>query len=141
MNSVLKNLKKSFVITVSFFLFGMAAQLSAHCGDTLEHRIAPIGKVCVEGEECIEAVAVVAEAPKGPRAGSEIVGDYCSGCHATGVMNAPKIGGSFKALASKGVPELLKVTNKGKNAMPRKGGCNDCSDEELTAAIQHMLNQ
>jgi len=134
------NLKNIFVISASFLLFTLTAQVGANCKeDTLEHRISAVGSVCVEGEECKADTVAVAEAPKGPRSGKEIVADYCGGCHMSGVMNAPKIGSGFKALGSRGVPELVKSSQKGKNAMPRNGGCNDCSSEELTAAIQEML--
>ncbi len=131
--------KLSVALIVLGFVFS-AGQLSAGC-NKLEHRIAPVGSVCVEGEECKAEEVVVDEGPKEPRSGSEIATDYCVSCHQTGIMNAPKIGSSFKALESKGMDALLKVAKKGKNAMPRKGGCGDCSDEELSAAIQHMIDQ
>jgi cytochrome c5 len=137
----LKAFKKALVAGTGFVLLIAAVQVGASCKDTLEHRISPIGSICVEGEECKAEEVVVVEAPKGPRAASQIVGDYCAGCHMSGVMNAPKIGSSFKALESKGITNLLKVAKKGKNAMPRMGGCSDCTDEELTTAIQHMIDQ
>lgn len=138
--NLLTSFKKLCVAGASFLFLLAAIQVSADCkDDTLEHRISPIGSVCVEGEECKAEEVAVVEAPKGPRAGSEIVADYCSGCHMSGVMNAPKIGSTFKALESKGIDALLKTAKKGKNAMPRNGGCNDCSDEELTASIKEML--
>lgn len=140
MKQTLKTLKNICVISASFLLFTLTAQVGANCKeDTLEHRISSVGSVCVEGEECKSNTVLVAEAPKGPRGGKEIVADYCGGCHMSGVMNAPKIGSSFKALGSRGVPDLVKSAQKGKNAMPRNGGCNDCSTEELSAAIQEML--
>lgn len=143
MKVVFKNIKQVLVAGASFTLLLIAAQLNAACPEhTLEERISPIGSICVEGEECKEEVAeVAAEAPKEPRSGSEIVGDYCAGCHQTGIMNAPKIGGNFKDLGSRGIEDLLASSKKGKNAMPRMGGCNDCSDEELSAAIQYMLDK
>lgn len=139
--NLLKSLNKIWVAGASFLLIFAAAQVAANCKSTLEHRISPIGSICVEGEECKAEEVAVVEVAKGPRSGSEIVGDYCGGCHTTGVMNAPKIGSGFKDLGSRGVPDLLKSAKKGKNAMPRSGGCNDCSDEELTAAIQEMLSK
>jgi cytochrome c5 len=134
--------KKVLVAASSFLIIFFAAYAEAGCKKhTLEERISPVGSVCVEGEECKADVVEVADAaPKAARSGSEIAGDYCLGCHQTGVMNAPKTGSTFKDLASKGMPELLKVAKKGKNAMPRKGGCGDCSDDELSAAIQHMID-
>ena len=139
MNQTFKKLKNVWVVSISFLFFMLAAQIGTACKDTLEERISPVGSICVEGEECKSEVVVVAEAPKAPRSGSEIMRDYCASCHNSGVMNAPIIGSSFKVLGSRGIPDLLKSTKKGKNAMPRMGGCNDCSDEELTATLQEML--
>lgn len=141
MNPVVNSVKKLVLVAVTFSVVLVAGQINASCNKTTAHRIEPVGSVCVEGEECKADAVEVVEAPKGPRSGEEIVGDYCAGCHATGVMNAPIAGGSFKALGSKGMASLLKVAKKGKNAMPRMGGCGDCSDEELTSAIQNMLDQ
>ena len=133
---------KALLALATFALVIAASLASADCKDDLAHRIAPVGTVCVEGEECKAEVVVVAEAPKGPRAGSAIYGDYCTGCHASGVMNAPKTGSAaWASLSAKGMPAMLAIAKKGKNAMPRMGGCNDCSDAELTAAIQHMIDQ
>ena len=36
--------------------------------------------------------------------------------------------------------QVLAVAKKGINAMPPMGTCMDCSDAELTAAIQHMVD-
>ena len=133
---------KTLFALLTFSLVMLTGFASADCKDDLAHRIAPVGTVCVEGEECKAEVVVVAEVPKGPRAASAIYGDYCAGCHTSGVMNAPKKGSDVWAtLSAKGMPAMLAIAKKGKNAMPRMGGCNDCSDAELTAAIQHMIDK
>jgi len=142
-NQMINTYKKAIIVTLSSVAVLLSSQLyaAANCkDDTLAHRIEPVGTVCVQGEECKADEVEVVEAPKGPRSGEEIVADYCAGCHASGVMNAPVIGGNFADLAARGMPALLKSGKKGKNAMPRMGGCNDCSDEELTAAIQNMID-
>ncbi|MGB5729137.1 MAG: c-type cytochrome [Thiogranum sp.] len=36
---------------------------------------------------------------------------------------------------------MLATAVSGLNAMPPKGTCADCSDEELKAAIEYMLSQ
>jgi len=142
MQLINKFYSKALLALATFSLVILTSTLSADCKDDLAHRIAPVGSICVEGEECKSEVVVVAEVPKGPRAGSAIYGDYCAGCHASGVMNAPKTGSAaWKTLSAKGMPAMLSIAKKGKNAMPRMGGCNDCSDAELTASIQYMVDQ
>ncbi len=142
MHLIEKFSSKTLVALATFSLVLLTSAVYADCKDEAAHRIEPVGAICVEGEECKSEVVVVAEAPKGPRAGSAIYGDYCAGCHASGVMNAPKAGTSaWDALAGRGIANLTSSAKKGKNAMPRMGGCSDCSDAELSAAIQHMIDQ
>jgi cytochrome c5 len=57
-------------------------------------------------------------------------------------LGAPKIGDTpaWKARADKegGVDAILKTAIAGINAMPPKGTCADCTDDELRAAIVKM---
>ena len=101
-------------------------------------RIKPVGSVCVDGEECGTASEAVAS---GPRSGEEVYGTNCAGCHASGAMDAPKMGSAadWKPRLSKGEATLVKHAIAGFNKMPPKGGCGNCSDEEITAAVEHMM--
>lgn len=144
MNVVSKSLNKLLFASVSFLMVSFSVNVTANCmNDTLEGRIAPVGRVCVEGQECKEPVAKVTEVKedKGPRSGEEVVEEYCGGCHKVGAMGAPKIGDTFRDLKAKGVDALLSVAKTGKNSMPKKGNCGDCSDKELRNAIEYMLSQ
>lgn len=144
MNVVSKTLNKALFTVFSLVLVFFSFNASADCkNDTLEARIAPVGMACVEGDECKEPVAEVVEvaAVKAARSGSEIYVDYCAGCHQSAGMGAPVVGGTFKALEAKGINKLLATAIKGKNAMPRKGNCSDCSEEELKGTIEYMLKQ
>lgn len=106
-------------------------------------RIAPIGQVCVEGDEtCGSAAAAPAvAAASGGRSGESIYSSKCTACHGTGVLGAPKFGTNEMALRleEKGMDTLLTHALNGFNAMPAKGTCTDCSDEEIQAAIEYML--
>nr|WP_256680726.1 hypothetical protein [Pseudomonas sp. LTJR-52] len=59
-----------------------------------------------------------------------------------GLLGAPKIGdkASWEVLASQkgGMDGLLHNAIKGVNAMPPKGACSDCTDDDLRRAIQMM---
>jgi len=108
--------------------------------DKLIERIKPVGQVCVEGDDtCGGAVAAVATS--GPaRTGEEVYTSKCGLCHAAGVSGAPKFGTSdWTDRNAKGMEALLATAISGINAMPAKGLCNDCSDDELQAAIEHMI--
>ncbi|EEZ42236.1 putative cytochrome c5 [Photobacterium damselae subsp. damselae CIP 102761] len=55
-------------------------------------------------------------------------------------MNAPKKGDAadWKDRLAQGQEILAKHAIEGFNAMPAKGSCMDCSDEEIIAAINYM---
>ena len=64
----------------------------------------------------------------------------CKVCHATGAAGAPKTGdaAAWAPRMSKGMDTLVKAVNTGLNAMPPKGMCFDCSDEDYQAMITYM---
>ncbi|TDG15817.1 cytochrome c5 family protein [Seongchinamella unica] len=64
----------------------------------------------------------------------------CAVCHATGAANAPKTGdaAAWEPRLAKGMDVLVASVNSGLNAMPPKGMCFDCSDEDYKAMIEFM---
>lgn len=66
----------------------------------------------------------------------------CVACHATGAAGAPKLGdaAAWAPRASLSMDALLASVKNGKGAMPPKGLCNDCSDDDFKGAIQFMLD-
>ncbi|WP_346429853.1 c-type cytochrome [Pseudomonas citronellolis] len=123
-------------------LMGASAQATTN-DDAIAKRLEPVGKVCVQGKEC-EGVGAVASSGGGgaPRSGEEIVGKVCTNCHGTGLLGAPKVGDKAewgkRAKEQGGLDGLLAKAISGFNAMPPKGTCADCSDDELKGAIKHM---
>jgi len=103
--------------------------------DKIRDRIKPVGEVCV-GAECGGA-AVVAS---GPRSGEDVYGAACSACHGAGILGAPKNGdkAAWDERLAKGMDKTLANAINGINAMPPKGNCMDCSDDEILAAIKFM---
>lgn len=67
----------------------------------------------------------------------------CFACHSTGAANAPKVGpGNAEAWAprvEKGIDALLATSITGLNAMPPKGLCFNCTDDDLRAVIEYMI--
>jgi len=89
------------------------------------------------------AIALVAVAgTANAREGKEIYDTKCFTCHATGVAGAPKYGdkAAWGPRIEKGMDALMQTVMNGKNAMPPKGTCMDCSDDELKAAAQYMID-
>ncbi|HNE90509.1 MAG TPA: c-type cytochrome [Agitococcus sp.] len=105
-------------------------------------RIKPYGSVCVQGKECsVKAPVAAAAAPAGgePRSGEQVYTAVCAGCHGAGVMGAPKYGtADWAPRKAKGLATLHDHALHGFNAMPPKGGCAACSDEEIKNAVDYM---
>lgn len=64
----------------------------------------------------------------------------CIACHSSGVAGAPRSfkAGDWEPRLAKGLPTLLENTINGINAMPAKGLCPTCSEEDFEALIQYM---
>lgn len=76
--------------------------------------------------------------------GEQIFNHFCVNCHALKPLiplGAPKIGieSDWQTRISQGLNLLLQHTDEGLNAMPARGGCFECTDEQLTQAIIYML--
>lgn len=64
----------------------------------------------------------------------------CAVCHGSGAAGAPKTGNDkqWAPRLEKGIDTLVDHAKNGFNAMPPKGMCFDCSDEEFKALIEYM---
>ena len=107
-------------------------------------NIKPVGNVSVAGESAPEPAMVVAamqSAPAEPRSGETVYQKSCMSCHNTGAAGAPKLGdaAAWAPRVAAGKDTLWTNAVKGLNAMPPKGLCMDCSDDELMAAIDYIL--
>ncbi len=106
----------------------------------IEQRLQPVGQLCMSGDAC--AAAPVAAAPAAPRTGKAVYETKCFTCHAAGVAGAPKYGnsGEWAPRIAKGMDTLFTHAINGFNAMPAKGLCMDCSDDEVKAAVTYMAD-
>ena len=76
--------------------------------------------------------------------GEEIYQNFCFSCHTPGLSGAPKLGDvdAWAPRIAKGKELLLQATIEGvPPAMPPRGICMSCSDAELAAAIEYMINE
>lgn len=122
--------------------FGLATgAVMASVEDEIRSRIAPVGNVCVQGEDCGESAAPAQTASSGPRSAGEVYSSACAACHDTGAAGAPKKGDvdAWNSRIDKGMDTLVSHAINGFNAMPAKGGCASCSDEEIRVAVELMV--
>ncbi|CDZ79048.1 Cytochrome c5 [Legionella massiliensis] len=76
--------------------------------------------------------------------GMQIVNHFCISCHGVKPLiqlGAPKVNdeNEWGPRVKQGIKVLLQHTEEGVNAMPARGGCFECSDEQLDLAILAML--
>ncbi len=104
-------------------------------------RTAPVGKVYAEGDE-IPNPAPAVTASTGPRSGEQVYNTACAACHGAGVAGAPKFAdkAAWAPRIKQGADVLWTSLNNGKNAMPPKGMCMDCSEDELKAVLAYMVD-
>jgi len=81
-----------------------------------------------------------------PQAGQKIFKQFCTSCHGNPPIidiNAPKIGDkkAWEIRRQMGMPALLKITTTGLGAMPARGGCFECSDDQLRESIRYILQE
>lgn len=109
--------------------------------EAIAERVAPVGKIRKSGDP--EPVMQVAEAKAdaAPKSAKEIVDSVCAGCHASGVLDAPKLGdkAAWEPRVAAGVETLYGHAINGLNNMPARGGAADLSDEQIKAAVGIML--
>ena len=124
----------AIVMTISLAL---SAQLSHADDNGIAERIKAVGTVCVEGESCADNLTI---ASAGPKSGEEVY-KTCAACHASGAAGAPKYRNAddWAGRLSAGLDTVYANAINGKGAMPAKGLCMSCSDDEVKAAVDHMI--
>lgn len=133
----------AFAVPIVFFLmlatlmtssFHLDMESPAMSPEAVAKRLEPVGKV---------VVAAGPAAMKQERTGEEVFNAVCSVCHATGALDAPKIGDK-KAWAEhikEGLDHLVETAIKGINKMPPKGGNPELTDAEVARAVVYMTNR
>jgi cytochrome c5 len=124
---------KAFLCICMGIFSVLAVQAQDMSKDDIKARIQPIGKLHVAGAK--------AEVASGPRSGSDIYAQACVACHSVGVLNAPKLqdAADWAPRLAQGFDTVWKNAIDGIGAMPAMGTCGDCSNDDIKAAIEHMI--
>lgn len=134
---MLNNLKVITAVLLTIYSLSYSA-LSRM--ERINERIKPLGSVYLtEGAQLDLSVK-----PKlGKDAGIKRYKVSCYICHDTGAAGAPKLGvkAAWTDRLSKGKETLYNHAIKGFNGMPAKGGCLNCSDEEIIMSVDYMLQK
>ena len=132
-------------------VIAMTVAVSAFSADehdsALIERIKAVGEVCKAADNNCAAETTAggaAEAASASRSGDEIAAKHCAMCYGTpGIPGAPKTAEEWSARieAKGGIDALAASGIAGINAMPPKGMCMDCSDDEFKAAVHALSGQ
>ena len=93
----------------------------------------------------VTAIAVATSHSKPARSGEAVFATNCANCHSGGIggffSRAPDIDDpeDWEALTPKGIDALTANTITGIGRMAARGACAECTDEEIRAAVEHML--
>jgi len=134
-------------------------------------NIRPVGSICLAGQACVGTVAGAMNEASGADAAEPVIeaaaeaaadaapmevaaaatefdaaGAYqmsCNACHGTGAAGAPMLGdaAAWEARMEKGMEALMSNVINGVGAMPARGICMTCSDDDLQAIVNYMLAQ
>jgi cytochrome c5 len=112
-------------------------QTAAQVMETIE-RIRPVGVVVTEAPA---AVSISNPAPAAAvRSGEAVYNAACMACHTSGAAGAPKLGdkAAWSPRIAQGSSTLVQHALQGFKGMPAKGGCTNCSDAEIKAAVEYL---
>jgi len=129
------------VLALGLAFSAAAVDLTDAQRDEIVERIKPVGESCLVGDNsCAVAAATGSSAP---RSGEEVYNAACMACHATGAAGAPVFGdtAAWADRIAKGTDVLHDsgVNGLAGTGMIAKGGCMNCSDEEVIAAVDYMV--
>ncbi len=97
----------------------------------------------VENIKPLAVVEVAADSgPAVAKTGEEIVNQACAACHASGMMESPKLGdaAAWSARIAQGYETLTKHAIEGIRMMPARGGNPDLTDNDIAKAVAYMAN-
>ena len=108
-------------------------------------RIAPVGTVCLVGDSCAGSTGTAAVANSGGAQNPEqVYNTYCVACHGSGANNSPIMGdaAAWQPRIEKGMDELYlnAINGLNNNAMPAKGLCMSCSENDVRAAVDYIIS-
>jgi cytochrome c5 len=136
------------IVMLAMFVTGAKniepAGSSARAAEVIADRMRPVGELWIAGQTPpagATAVAVVA-AVKAERTGEDVYKLACASCHASGALNAPKLGdnAAWAKLLPEGLDGLTKQAIAGIRQMPARGGNPSLTDIEMKRAVAYMAN-
>ena len=132
------------VISMLWAMVAVAERVPPGTADEIAERLQPFGELCRSGEACAQAVAGGGADAGGARSGEAVFNQFCATCHGANVaeaIGAPAYGdtAAWQPRLAQGMDTLWQHTLEGLNAMPARGTCMNCTEEELRAALDYII--
>ena len=134
---------KLVLIALGFSIAGAVVAQSRD--EIIAERIAPVGQVCLLGEECAQGQAAAAAGGNAAAGGEfDVTATFdqnCAMCHNTGMAGAPRRDDTAHweaRLADAGFDTMVTNAINGVNAMPPRGMCTTCSDENIAELVRYL---
>jgi cytochrome c5 len=143
---MLSNGLKSRVVKLALLVLSIGIAGSVWAQSTRDQQIAerlqPVGTVCLAGEDCASAGAtVVASAANAVFSAEATYDQYCAMCHNTGMAGAPERSNDAHweaRIADAGLDTIVSNAISGINAMPPRGMCATCSDDNIAELVDYL---
>jgi len=136
----LNKVRVPFVLALAAAVALPALAIPPGTDDEIAERLKPYGAVSRVGDGSMPETASTGGGE--PLTGEQVYNQFCFACHATGASGAPKFGDApeWAPRIAKGMDALMTSTLNGFNVMPARGTCMNCSDDELHAAVEYMVD-
>ena len=132
---------RMFLVLIMTPLAALALDLTDRQRANIEARIQPFSSVCLQGDACGGGEAVAGSAG---RSGEDVYNNACMACHSAGIAGAPAVGDqlAWAGRISKGIDALYDsgINGVAGTGMIAMGGCVDCSDDDIRAAVDFMVD-
>jgi len=137
-------LNKLKLLLVSIMVVSSFAVTAGPQEDAIAERIKKVGSVCVEGSDCVQVTGTMTVAANDSSGAESNYNKTCATCHAAGIAGAPLFGDTaqWEPRIAKGMEVLYASSINGMPpamAMPAKGMCFGCSDDDLKAIVDYMV--
>lgn len=145
---------QSRVVKIGLMIVGLSvagAALAQSVRDQqIAERLAPVGSVCLAGDACAtggsssagsSAAPAMAQAASAEFSASATYEQYCAMCHNTGMANAPRRDDAAHwtaRIAEVGLATITTNAITGINAMPARGMCATCTDEQIGEIVEYL---
>ncbi|MDO9519179.1 MAG: c-type cytochrome [Pseudohongiella sp.] len=142
---------KSRVAKIGLLVLGISIAGTVMAQSTREQQIAqrlqPVGSVCLAGEACAAggpaatSTPAVAQASTAAFSAQGTYDQYCAMCHNTGMAGAPRREDAAHWTArieEIGLGAIVTNAINGINAMPPRGMCATCTDEQISEVVEYL---